>query len=68
MTLSVGEASGQDSTHVPNIEMHTFDDGPGAQEVGDEWEDVPDEESISYVIRDVLDAQLVPLSLLCVAH
>ncbi len=39
--------------------MYTLDDGPGGRDDGDEWEDVADEESISYAIRDVLDAQSV---------
>ncbi|KAI1782519.1 hypothetical protein LXA43DRAFT_977529 [Ganoderma leucocontextum] len=36
--------------------MDPFDDRSGVQDRHDGWEDVPDEELISYAIRDVLDA------------
>ena len=57
------ENTASQDNFAPDVEMYVLDDGPGAPGGGDEWEDVADEESISYAIRDVLDAQSVILPL-----
>lgn len=61
------EVGMEDTSQVPDIEMHSFEDGSAMQDGDDKWEDVADEELISYVIHNVLDAQLVS-SIWCGVH
>ncbi|PIL29500.1 hypothetical protein GSI_08308 [Ganoderma sinense ZZ0214-1] len=50
------EGTREHTTYVPDVEMQSLEDGSVPQDGDDEWEDVVEEESISYAIRDVLDA------------